>query len=187
MEDAEVEYMERFYEPELASLYFDRLLKETGWRHETLKLWGKQMPQPRLTAWYGDAGTTYSYSGLRLAPYPWTLLLDQIRQDIQALTGDSFNSVLLNLYRDENDSVSWHSDNETELGVQPVIVSLSLGATRTFRLRHKTKDHRIALDLQQGSLLRMAGLTQKYWTHAVLKEKTRCGARINLTFRRING
>lgn len=185
MEDAEVDFLEGFYTQDEARLYFQALLEESAWRHEMLRLWGKEIAQPRLTAWYGDAGKEYRFSGLSLQPNPWTPLLLKMKQDILAATGDDFNSVLLNLYRNEQDSVAWHSDDESELGKQPVIVSLSLGATRTFKFRHKTKGHKVSVDLPAGSLLRMAGGTQRYWAHAVLKEKVPMEARINLTFRQI--
>jgi alkylated DNA repair dioxygenase AlkB len=185
MEDAEVHFMEGFYGSDLAKRHFEQLYSETDWRHETLRLWGKFIDQPRLTAWHGDAGRTYSYSGLQLQPHPWTPLLLRIKQDIEALTGDSFNSVLLNLYRDERDSVAWHSDDEAELGPRPVIASLSLGAMRTFKLRHKQNGHMVSIALHNGCLLRMAGDTQHCWKHAVLKEKATTGPRINLTFRQI--
>ena len=186
MEDAEVHFMEAFYGEEQAQRFFAQLHAETAWRHEKLHLWGKWVDQPRLTAWYGDANSTYSYSGLRLQPYPWTPLLADIKRDIEALTGDRFNSVLLNLYRNEQDSVAWHSDDEAELGPVPAIVSLSLGATRTFKFRHKTSGRMLSVELNAGSLLRMAGDTQRCWKHAVLKEKASCGPRINLTFRHIS-
>jgi alkylated DNA repair dioxygenase AlkB len=185
LEDAEVDFMEAFYGSEQASRLFDQLHSETDWRHETLRLWGKSVDQPRLTAWYGEPEKTYSYSGLELRPHAWTPRLLAIKQDIEALTGDHFNSVLLNLYRDEQDSVAWHSDDEAELGPRPVIASLSLGAMRTFKLRHKQNGHMVSIALHNGCLLRMAGETQHCWKHAVLKEKAATGPRINLTFRQI--
>jgi alkylated DNA repair dioxygenase AlkB len=185
MEDAQVHFMQGFYGPEQAKRHFEALYAETGWQHETLRLWGKLIDQPRLTAWHGDIGRTYSYSGLQLRPAPWTPLLLAIKQDIETLTGDRFNSVLLNLYRDEQDSVAWHSDDEAELGAQPVIASLSLGATRTFKLRHKQSGRLVSIELHDGCLLRMAGKTQHCWKHAVPKEKAPAGPRINLTFRHI--
>lgn len=185
MEDAEVHFMEGFYNPEQAKSHFEQLRSATDWRHETLLLWGKSVGQPRLTAWYGDAGRIYSYSGLQLQPHPWTPLLLAIKQDIEVLTGDNFNSVLLNLYRNEHDSVAWHSDDEPELGPHPVIASLSLGATRTFKLRHKRNGHVVSIALHDSCLLRMAGETQHCWKHALLKEKSSAGPRINLTFRHI--
>jgi alkylated DNA repair dioxygenase AlkB len=150
-------------------------------------LWNKEHLQPRLSAWHGDAGARYSYSGVMLEPHRWTDTLLRIKEDVEHATGQRFNSVLLNLYRNEGDSVGWHSDNETELGSRPVIASLSLGETRRFKLRHKTrKDQKtISLALTDGSLLVMSGTTQKFWRHAIDKEREPKDARINLTFRNI--
>ncbi len=187
MVDADVRVMHSFYRSQDSAGLMRRLIDETPWRQETITLWGKQHLQPRLSAWYGDAGSAYSYSGVILQPHPWTATLAYIKSDVERATGRSFNSALLNFYRDENDSVGWHSDAEPELGKFPVIASLSFGATRTFRLRHRSrKDQKpVALDLADGCLLLMAGTTQRYWQHAVMKERARCGPRINLTFRTI--
>jgi alkylated DNA repair dioxygenase AlkB len=136
---------------------------------------------------YGDEGRRYSYSGVALIPLPWTPLLLSIRRRVEDVASWSFNSVLLNYYRDNNDSMGFHSDDEPELGPQPVIASLSLGATRTFVFKSKidkaAKPVRVAL--ASGHLLIMKGDTQRNWQHGILKESRRCGARINLTFRRI--
>lgn len=187
MADADVRLMSAFYAKPLSEQHLHRLLDETSWRQEKIVLWGKEHLQPRLSAWYGDANSHYSYSGVALTPLPWTATLLRIKDDIEHATGHRFNSVLLNLYRDENDSVGWHSDAEPELGKMPVIASLSLGATRTFRLRHRTrKDLKpVSVELTDGSLLLMAGTTQRFWQHAVPKERAACGRRINLTFRTI--
>ena len=187
MIDADVRVIPSFYrEPDCADL-MRHLVEETPWRQETITLWGKQHLQPRLSAWYGDAGSDYTYSGVVLRPEPWTATLARIKSDVENAAGCRFNSVLLNFYRDENDSVGWHSDAEPELGQFPVIASLSLGETRTFRLRHRSrKDQKpVAIDLTGGSLLLMAGTTQRFWQHAVMKEREPCGPRINLTFRTI--
>lgn len=187
--DAELAFARCFYATDLAAHYFDELLSEIDWRQETIQLWGKPHLQPRLTAWHGDAGSRYRYSGLALTPQPWTPSLEAIKRDIEAAGGQRYNSVLLNLYRNESDSVGWHSDNEAELGRHPAIASLSLGATRRFKMRHKhRKDLPIfSLDLPSGSLLLMSGTTQACWQHAVEKEKLATGPRINLTFRTIHG
>jgi len=187
MVDADVCFAAAFYGPTQTSQYMDALLREIAWRQETIVLWGKVHLQPRLSAWYGDAGCVYSYSGRTFEPHPWSDTLLRIKEDIEQATAHRFNSVLLNLYRDEHDSMGWHSDDESELGPEPVIASLSLGATRTFRLRHRTKKtvKPIALALSGGSLLVMAGTTQRFWRHAVDKERAPVGARINLTFRTI--
>lgn len=187
MIDADMKFMHGFYRQPLSGQYMTILLHEIAWRQETIRVWDKQYLQPRLSAWYGDAGMRYTYSGMTLEPNAWTATLLQIKEDIERASGACFNSVLLNLYRNEHDSVGWHSDNEAEFGDKPVIASLSLGQTRIFKLRHKhRKDQkRVALELTDGSLLLMAGTTQKYWQHAIEKERHPCGPRINLTFRNI--
>jgi len=187
--DAEVSFARAFYPPDVAAQYMDRLFNETDWRREKIQIWGKEHWQPRLTAWHGDAGSSYSYSGLALEPHPWTPTLLALKKDVEAISGHRFNSVLLNLYRDENDSVGWHSDNEAELGVNPVIASLSFGQTRTFKMKHKSRPElkTMALQLTNGSVLLMAGTTQKFWQHAVDKERRHMEPRINLTFRHIAG
>lgn len=187
MVDADVKFMSAFYRKPLSEQYMQRLLDEICWRQEKIVLWGKEHLQPRLSAWYGDADSSYAYSGVALTPLPWTDTLLRIKDDIESSTGHRFNSVLLNLYRNEQDSVGWHSDAEPELGKMPVIASLSLGTTRTFKLRHKTRKEQkpVSIELGDGSLLLMAGATQRFWQHAVLKERAARGRRINLTFRTI--
>jgi alkylated DNA repair dioxygenase AlkB len=138
--------------------------------------------QPRLTAWYGDPGATYRYSGIRNEPDVWTPALADLRERIQAETGARYNSVLLNRYRDGRDSVDWHSDDEPELGPDPTIASLSLGATRDFVLRHRRTKARKVFALQSGDLLVMRGAVQRDWQHAIPKV-AEAGERINLTFR----
>jgi alkylated DNA repair dioxygenase AlkB len=185
--DADLRLMTAFYLAPLSQQYKNALLNEVSWSQEKIIIGGAERLQPRLSAWYGDEGKDYTYSGITLEPHPWSLTLLRIKEDIEAATGHRFNSVLVNLYRNERDSVGWHSDNERELGSNPVIASLSLGETRTFRFRHKTrKDLKtLSLPLADGSLLLMAGTTQKFWRHAVDKEKEVKGQRINLTFRNV--
>ncbi|MFC4929362.1 alpha-ketoglutarate-dependent dioxygenase AlkB family protein [Massilia sp. GCM10023247] len=162
---------------------FARLLEQTPWRAETVLVYGKRHLQPRLTAWYGDA--SYTYSGLRLAPLAWTPLLGEIRTAVEAACARRFNSVLLNLYRDERDSMGMHSDDEPELGPAPAIASLSYGATRTFILKHKRDKRTLRLPLSAGGLLLMSGATQQNWLHGINKSTRSLGGRINLTFRYI--
>jgi len=161
------------------------LADECQWRQEDITVYGKTYRQPRLSAWYGDLG--YSYSGIRLEPQPWSEMLLDIRSRVEQLVEHEFNSVLLNYYRDNNDRMGMHSDDEAELGSQPVIASLSLGETRTLMLRHRTRKDlaTIKLELPSGSLLLMRGDTQRNWRHGINAERKPCGARINLTFRRI--
>lgn len=140
--------------------------------------------QPRLTAWYGEAGKAYSYSGITLHPLPWTPILRKIRERTETLAGVIFTGALLNLYRDGQDSMGWHRDNEKELGINPVIGSVSFGATREFRLRHHSdKKPVISTRLTHGSCLLMKGETQHYWEHQVAKTREITGTRINITFR----
>ena len=162
-----------------------RLIADGDWRQERITVYGKPCLQPRLSAWYGDRA--YRYSGIRLEPAPLSPLLAELKRRIEVLTASSFNSVLLNYYRDHNDSMGMHADDERELGPQPVIASLSLGATREFRLKHRHDRDRpaIRLPLPSGSLLLMRGDTQQYWKHGIARQRSACGARLNLTFRRI--
>lgn len=185
--DAEVRVWPSFYRKPETDAFMRRLQAETPWRQEVITLWGKRHLQPRLSAWYGDPGRAYAYSGVVLEPLPWTETLSCIKTGVERVTDCRFNSVLLNLYRDEDDSVGWHSDAEPELGSHPVIASLSFGETRTFRMRHKSRKEQkpVAIDLADGNLLLMSGPTQRHWQHAVMKERAPCGPRINLTFRTI--
>ena len=184
--DADLHFMHGFYPPDECAGLLAALLEQTPWRQERIEVWGKVHDQPRLTSWHGDPGTRYTYSGITLDTCPWTPALARMRQDVEAATGQRFNSVLLNLYRDQHDCVGWHSDNERELGRAPLIASLSLGATRSFRLRHRERAHPpVNISLTDGSLLLMAGDTQRNWQHAVPRETREKGPRINLTFRQI--
>jgi alkylated DNA repair dioxygenase AlkB len=158
-----------------------RLLDETPWRADTVVVYGKRYLQPRLTAWYGEAN--YTYSGLTLQALPLTPLLEQLRAAVEHVTGQRYNSVLLNYYRGGADSMGMHSDDEPELGPRPVIASLSYGATRTFILRHKRNKRTVKLDLTDGRLLLMAGDLQAHWLHGINKTATLVGPRLNLTFR----
>ncbi len=168
---------------ELLSLLIDNIC----WRQESITLYGKTHPQPRLSAWYGDNDAHYSYSGIQLKPVPWTSTLSDLKARVENITGYSFNAVLLNYYRNHHDRMGMHSDDEKELGRQPVIASLSLGEERVFVLRHKfRKDLKtIKLALPSGSLLLMKGDTQACWKHGINRQKYPCGARVNLTFRRV--
>lgn len=174
-------YDPAFYPPELADQVFRRLRDETPWAQEISR--GK--PFPRLTAWYADPGISYSYSGVTHQPLPWTELLARLRADAQRAAGAEFNGLLLNRYRDGRDSMGFHSDDEPELGRNPVIASISLGAVRRFVLRHRQSSERLTLELAHGSLLVMGGTCQHHWQHAVPKTTQPLGERINLTFRKL--
>ena len=170
---------------EQATTLFDDLLREIEWRQERITLFGKTHAVPRLSCWMGDAETVYSYSNMTMQPVAWSDTVRRIKHQIEAVSSCSFNSVLINYYRDGQDSNGWHSDNEPELGFDPVIASLSLGAERDFLLRHKTnKALRQSIPLQHGSLLTMRGATQRCWQHHVPK-RAMAKARLNLTFRTV--
>lgn len=183
--DADIHYTPRFYSNEAADALFDLLRHETDWQQDVVRVFGKTHPAPRLSRWVGDSGLRYTYSGLTMQAVPWTDTLLGIKKEVEKATDASFNSVLLNFYRDGRDSNGWHSDDEPELGEQPEIASLSFGAARDFKLRHKA-DHQLkyTVSLDNGSLLLMRGSTQACWQHQIPK-RAQAGPRINLTFRSI--
>jgi alkylated DNA repair dioxygenase AlkB len=184
--DGELYLIENFILPEETKQIYEQLLKEISWKQYQIRMFGKMIDQPRLTAWYGHKNIAYSYSGLNLQATPFTPLLDKLRIQIEENFQTSFNSVLLNLYRNEKDSMGWHADDEKELGNAPVIASLSFGSTRKFLLKHKQdKVLKLALDLTPGSLVIMKGSMQNHWLHAIPKSSKICNARINLTYRAI--
>ncbi len=182
----EVTLFEPWLDDEAAYQLFQTLRDGIAWRTERIQIVGRWYDQPRLVAWFGDANARYTYSGLTLAPEPWPSALAVVRARLMDEVGVPFNSVLCNCYRDGRDSMGLHADDEPELGKNPTIASLSLGATRRFALRHKRdKSARLDLDLTGGSLLVIGGTTQHFWRHGVPKRQSIVGARINLTFRRI--
>ncbi|MFN4198090.1 MAG: alpha-ketoglutarate-dependent dioxygenase AlkB family protein [Flavobacterium sp.] len=182
--DAEITYHKDFLQSIEADILFHQLMNETPWRQDPITVFGKSYPQPRLTALYGNQNLSYGYSGIRMQPLPWTKTLLEIKTKIENLTPVKFTTVLLNLYRDGQDSNGWHADNEKELGINPYIASLSLGQSRDFHLKHNTmKEERIKIELHHGSLLLMGGTTQHFWKHQIAKTAKPIGPRINLTFR----
>src|SRR5262249_22063968 len=187
MQDAEVYYMRHLPLAQPPRVVMNQLIDDVPWRAEHIVVWGRTYPQPRLIAWYGDPGKKYIYSGLQLEPLAWTQALMDIKSRVEAVAHTDFNSVLLNYYRDQRDSMGLHSDDEPELGERPILASLSLGEERIFILKHKKAKSLkpVRLRLASGSLLLMRGETQDYWKHGIDKETRRCGPRINLTFRRI--
>ena len=165
--------------------WMERLKKEIEWEQHRIKIFGKWVDCPRLSAWYGDPEALYSYSNLSLTPKAWTPTLLEVRNQLAETIERPFNSVLVNLYRNGNDSMGWHSDDEWEMGLDPVIASISLGNSRKMKFRHRfdSQVSNFALELSQGSLLIMAGTTQKFWQHEIPKTKKSVGERLNLTFR----
>jgi alkylated DNA repair dioxygenase AlkB len=166
------------------------LLEQVPWEQPTYNFGGVTVPQPRLSCWMGDPEAVYRYSGRTYAPQPWHPAVEQLRQVMSGVADDllpgGFNGCLLNYYRDNHDSISFHSDDEPELGRQPVVVTLSLGAQRVMQLRHKYREHpAVRLPLPDNSVLLMWGRTQQLWKHGIPKQKRLCGQRLSLTFRRI--
>jgi alkylated DNA repair dioxygenase AlkB len=205
-------YNQTFFETDKSNYYFDHFLqnsegldlRNTDWRifekdklntvnfnnirwhHDSIKMYGKDVYLPRYSAWYGDNDKPYTYSGLTLQPNPWNACLLEIKERIEKTIGCSFNSVLMNWYRDGSDHIGWHTDAEKELGFNPIIGSVNLGSTRHFYIRRKDNhDIKINIPLSHGSLLLMTGELQHFWQHAILKETTIRTSRINLTFRKI--
>jgi alkylated DNA repair dioxygenase AlkB len=184
--DSDVRFWAAAFADVEASQLFDELLTGIAWRQEEVLIFGQPRLVPRLVAWHGDPQAEYTYSGTPHVPTPWTPPLERIRTRIASLTGHDFNGVLLNRYRDGRDGMGWHADDEPELGRDPVIASVSLGAPRRFSMRHRRrKDQRYDVLLTHGSLLLMAGPTQHHWLHALPKTAAAVGQRINLTFRRV--
>lgn len=182
-----IKIYDSFLPLEDSDVFFQKLSININWRREQIFVWGKKRTTKRRVAWYADKGKKYSYSGLTLEPETWDEDLIQIKQQIQNITHQEFNSVLLNEYPDGRVGMGWHSDDEKELGINPIIASVSLGAERDFLFRHK-KDKSIEpvkILLKHGSLLLMMGSTQHHWHHSLPIRRKVKDRRINLTFRNI--
>lgn len=184
--DADLAFDPRWLEPGPAQALFDGLLADIPWEIHRIRLFSREVDSPRLSCWIGDPDAAYTYSGTRFVPRPWPQPLLPVRERLSRELGTGFNSVLANLYRNGSDSMGWHSDSEAELGPQPAIASLSLGATRRFVLKQRRDPSvKLAVELPPGSLLLMRGDTQTHYRHALPRTAKPVGARINLTFRRI--
>lgn len=182
--DAEIIYYPNFLLQEKANLLFQELLVNTPWQQDEITVYGKKHLQPRLTALYGNEGKPYSYSNIVMQPHYWTLSLQKIKSMVENVSETNFTTVLLNYYRNGNDSNGWHADNEKELGINPIIASLSLGAERNFQLKHNSDTSlKKNIILENGSLLLMKGTTQHFWKHQIPKTAKPTRPRINLTFR----
>jgi len=186
--NADIVIHRSLFDVQEADEHLEGLLFETHWQQEQIRMFGKMTDIPRLTAWYGDEDKPYTYSGIEMAPLPWTTRLETIKKQVESVSETTFNSVLLNRYRDGSDGVAWHADNEPELGPAPIIGSVSFGATRAFQFRNITdsKENEMTeeVQLRHGDVLIMGGGTQKYWNHQIPK-RTKADPRINLTFRKI--
>jgi alkylated DNA repair dioxygenase AlkB len=186
--DADVRYAQGWLSHAVSDELLERLLQEVTWERHRLRMFGREVEAPRLSCWIGDSGAVYVYSRSRFEPRPWTPVMLSLRERVEHSCQARFNSVLANLYRDGQDSMGWHSDDEPELGAQPIIASLSLGAERRFRFRRRASQGRhagppVGLVLGHGSLLCMAGNTQRLYQHDLPKSTGVSAPRINLTFR----
>ncbi|WP_026915436.1 alpha-ketoglutarate-dependent dioxygenase AlkB family protein [Christiangramia portivictoriae] len=186
LQNASLLYDEQFLSERFADELFDRLMEYRGWRQDHIKMFGKEILQPRLTALFSNNDRAYTYSGLTMHPEIFPKYLLEVKERCEKKLEQSFNACLANLYRDGQDSMGWHADDEKELGTNPVIASISIGEPRIFHLKHRSVKGLIYKKrLQHGSLLVMKGETQQFWKHQLPKTKKQIGSRINLTFRRI--
>lgn len=183
--DGELYLISSFYSDEQAQQLFKQLRQSLAWQEEKIFVYGRWLKVPRLMCWYGDKQAEYRYSGVNHQPLPWTKALLAIKEKIQLFYPSDFNSVMANLYRDGNDSMGCHADDEKELGENPVIASLSLGEQRILRFRHQQTKERLDVPLNNGDLLIMAGEIQHHWRHELPKTKKSKAERINLTFRHV--
>lgn len=183
IENGEYIFYPNFFSKAESDSFLKNLRSNIVWKQESMNMYGKKIDFPRLTAWYGNNDKPYSFSGITLQPLPWSSEILSIKGKIETVAKTAFNSVLLNLYRDGNDSISWHTDAEKELGTNPVIASVNYGATRKFQLRHIKTKEKLEIELTHGSLLIMQGELQHFWQHQVPKTSKVVGERINLTFR----
>ena len=179
--DAELIYIPDFFTKSESDTLFNTIKEHTNWRQDDIKIFGKTYKQPRLTALYAENDAPYSYSNITMHPNPFTPELIRIKNKVEQEANHRFTTVLLNLYRDGNDSNGWHADNEKELGLNPVIASVSFGEVRPFHFKHRILKHeRHKIDLHHGSLLLMKGAMQTHWLHQIAKTKKQIGERINL-------
>lgn len=185
--DGKLFFYEDFFSLEESHLLKKSLIETIDWQQDEVTVYGKKHKIPRLSAWIGDEGKITSYSGLTLYPKPWTPELLKIKEKVELEIHTEFNSCLLNYYRDGKDGMGWHQDNEKELGINPIIASVTFGETRPFQLKHLSNKRLKTLNipLTNGSLLIMSGETQHFWKHQIPKTTKFLGGRINLTFRKI--
>lgn len=184
--DGETRYFSDFFRKDKADQFFEKLKNQIEWKQEPIKIFGKTINQPRLTALYGNPEKPYGYSGIIMQPLVWTDFLLEIKSRVEEKAKTNFTHVLLNYYRDGKDSMGWHRDNEAVLGPNPNIVSVSFGETREFQIRHYAKKKlKLKLPLDHGSLVIMGGSSQHLWEHQIPKTAKPMGPRINLTFRKI--
>ncbi|MBB3800279.1 alkylated DNA repair dioxygenase AlkB [Xanthomonas arboricola] len=183
---AQVQWWRGWLQAAAADALLQTLLTQVQWEVHRIRMFGRVVDSPRLSSWIGDPEASYRYSGTQFSPHPWLDALQPLRARLQEDTGRPFNSVLVNRYRSGNDAMGWHSDDEPELGAQPLIASVSLGATRRFAFKHRDDAAlKQTLELGHGDLLLMGGDTQRCYKHALPRTARPVGERINLTFRQI--
>ena len=182
-----VKYIENFFDFDQSQLYMKHLTNDIKWKREKIRIWGKEIVTKKRIAWYADEGKSYTYSGSTFYPVQWDEVLLEIKKQVEQHIRFQFNSVLLNEYKSGEVGMGWHSDDEKELGIDPIIASLSFGANRDFIFKHKTDKsfEKIKIHLKSGSLLIMSGSTQHYWKHSLPKRLKVRDPRVNLTFRKI--
>ena len=182
-----VKYIENFFDFDQSQLYMKHLTNDIKWKREKIRMWGKEIVTKKRIAWYADEGKSYTYSGSTFYPVQWDEVLLEIKKQVEHYIRFQFNSVLLNEYKSGEVGMGWHSDDEKELGIDPIIASLSFGANRDFIFKHKTDKsfEKIKIHLKSGSLLIMSGSTQHYWKHSLPKRLKVRDPRVNLTFRKI--
>lgn len=183
--DGEVHYFGRIFSEEEAKWYYEVFLNSIDWKHDEILIFGKKIITKRKVAWYGDAGLEYTYSKTTKKALPWTAALLKLKEIAEQKSGESFNSCLLNLYHSGEEGMGWHSDAEKDLKKNAAIASLSFGAQRKFAFKHKESKETVSLNLENGSLLVMKGVTQTHWLHRLPPMKKVFKPRINLTFRTI--
>ena len=183
--DGTVQYYGKVVQTAAADHYFDQLMQTIAWENDQALIFGKLLTTKRKVAWYGDRRFEYTYSNMNKYALPWTQELLELKQLAENLTGETFNSCLLNLYHSGEEGMAWHSDGETDLKKDGAIASFSFGAERKFAFKHKQSKEKVELYLEHGSLLLMKDTTQTYWLHRLPPTKKVSMARVNLTFRTI--
>jgi alkylated DNA repair dioxygenase AlkB len=183
--DGTVFYRGPVFGPHEADRILADLLQHIPWTHDVAVLFGKRIVTARKVAWFGDSGLSYTYSGTTKHAAPWTDALRSLKHTVERVTAATYNSCLLNLYRDGSQGMSWHSDDERSMAEEAPIASLSFGAERPFRFKHKETGESLSLVLAHGSLLDMRGVTQKFWRHCLPKSTQVLAPRVKLTFRTV--
>lgn len=183
--DGTVHYYGCVFSMQESNQLYDLLLNTIAWQHDEAVMFGKRIVTKRKVAWYADKAFEYTYSNSTKQALPWTPILLEIKKSIEDITGETFNSCLLNLYHNGSEGMAWHSDAEKDLKKNGAIASVTFGAERKFAFKHKTSKELVSRVLEHGSLLVMKDETQTYWQHRLPPTKLKHRPRVNLTFRTI--